>query len=446
MKSEIRTFCYDDGSIQRVQVVNFEDFGSLKFIRPAYDPVSFDRLCSLFRDFMIRKYAAIFGKVVIFRLPDDGSVPFEMKGTQYGDLYDPLAAVTMHFRRSVHSRCRKLVFSDDAVKSYFHSLEASGDLVVVEGRRDSVCFLPFGKGMGFLSNAAGSCDLAFNCSFFVMDMFDCATVFDRVGVPVGLAVQNGEVMNPPQFGREAFLVGSDGVPLIGRIDLRELVVTIDGREYHHGQNCRFHTRPERRRTPKGKTDIIVVDNRVVAVNPKGGSPIPSGGFVIQCNDPVGEISDVKVTYKGLSHVKFGLQVGNSAVVDAKPTDRFLSPFYRFWNVFSVSYPPCMYPLDYEKARAPRIVLGSDACQKPMVLWFEGAGKFGYEKGKGSCGASLSECAKIAKNLGMVNGVHLDGGGSAQILWKGRRSLALSDRRADDFSQVERAIPLGLEIR
>ena len=81
----------------------------------------------------------------------------------------------------------------------------------------------------------------------------------------------------------------------------------------------------------------------------------------------------------------------------------------------------------------------------MILWFEGKGKFGYEKGKESCGASLWEVAGICEKMGIVNGISLDGGGSAQILVGKQRMLKLSDRDPDDLSQIERAIPRGLMI-
>ena len=71
----------------------------------------------------------------------------------------------------------------------------------------------------------------------------------------------------------------------------------------------------------------------------------------------------------------------------------------------------------------------------MLLWAEGAAKFGYVPGKGSCGASQTELADICADVGMVNAVNLDGGGSAQILVNNRRSLMLSDRRAADFSEL-----------
>ena len=43
----------------------------------------------------------------------------------------------------------------------------------------------------------------------------------------------------------------------------------------------------------------------------------------------------------------------------------------------------LYPRNYQKDRAPRIVLGADKENQPMLIWFEGAGKFGYVQGKES---------------------------------------------------------------
>lgn len=445
MESRIKTYSYPGGEIQRVQIVRFDSFSDLRFYRPEYDAASFDRLCTLFRDFIVKKFAKVVGKLVIFRVPEDTDIPFGMSFGENGVFYDRLTAVTNAFRNSIRSRGRRLVFSDPVVESYFKALQASGDLMVAEGERNKVNFMPFCPRMGFLSKGSEKRDLAFNCSFFEMDQFDCSTTFDQVGVPVGLCVQNGTVVKPPQFSRQALMVSKDGSVSISYPQLRDLAVVIDGVPYKHNVNCRFYERPSSRRTPKGKADIVVVDNRIVAMNPDGGTAVPGGGFVIQLFDKVPGISDLVVQYRGMEDIAFAVQVGNSAVVDGKPTDRFLSPFYKLWNILCPSYPPSTYPQDYKGARAPRMVLGADKDDRPMLLWFEGAGKFGYEKGKGSCGASLSECAAIASDLGMHNGIHLDGGGSAQILLSGRRALQVSDRKAQDFSEVERAIPMALVL-
>ena len=78
-------------------------------------------------------------------------------------------------------------------------------------------------------------------------------------------------------------------------------------------------------------------------------------------------------------------------------------------------------------------------------WAEGAGKLRYEAGRDSCGASLAELGEICEELGMLNAVNLDGGGSAQILMRNARSLLISDRNPTDNSEMERVVPLGLMI-
>ena len=70
----------------------------------------------------------------------------------------------------------------------------------------------------------------------------------------------------------------------------------------------------------------------------------------------------------------------------------------------------------------------------------------YEAGKDSCGASLAEMAEIAEDLGLVNAVNLDGGGSAQIILNEQRYLQISDRNFQDNSESERPVPVGLVIK
>ena len=82
----------------------------------------------------------------------------------------------------------------------------------------------------------------------------------------------------------------------------------------------------------------------------------------------------------------------------------------------------------------------------MILWAEGAAKLGHKPGVDSRGATLPDMAEFCAKAGMVNAVNLDGGGSAQILLKNIRSLMISDRRAEDFAESERAVPLGLMVK
>ena len=145
-------------------------------------------------------------------------------------------------------------------------------------------------------------------------------------------------------------------------------------------------------------------------------------------------------------MRLGIQVGNSIVKDGIKTERFLSPFYNIRHLQPIPFPPSLYPMDFHRARAARIALGADAQGRPMLLWAEGAGKNGYTPGKDSRGATLADMAEICRELGMVNAVNLDGGGSAQILLGNRRSLRISDRDPADDTDAERPVPLGLMVR
>ena len=174
--------------------------------------------------------------------------------------------------------------------------------------------------------------------------------------------------------------------------------------------------------------------------------IPASGFVL-CVDKACEIhAGDTVTYRGLEEVTFGIQVGNSIIRDGVCTEDFISQFYNIYRLERVPFPPSLYPMDYKKARAARIALGADKDGKPVVFWAEGAGKFGYDPKTDSTGASLTEMAEIAVDIGLVNAINLDGGGSAQILMQNERKLHISDRNKADNSDAERLVPLGLMVR
>ena len=190
---------------------------------------------------------------------------------------------------------------------------------------------------------------------------------------------------------------------------------------------------------------MIIGRQVAAVC-GGSAPVPGSGFVIRTNDCCDIKAGDTVTYGGMEDVNFGIQVGNSIIRDGVKTAGFISKFYNIKGISRIAFPPSLYPLDYNGARAARIAIGADSEGKPMILWAEGAAKLGHTPGMDSCGASLREMAQICADVGMHNAVNLDGGGSAQILLKNRRELQISDRNGDDHSEKERPVPMGLMIR
>lgn len=444
LHSEVNIFPGSGREIQRVQLVRFENWSELDFFRPASSEKAFECFQHIYRQYLIPAAHWVFGNLVMFRLVESVQVPQELMNRYADQTKDPLVVAAMALRRGVMVLGEKISFRDTPTEELWNRLQAEDCIRIVRGRLPITTIIPVGNGAGFLTESEPEAKLKVNASFFVMDPFDCATVYDHVGAPFGLLVKNGVVEQPPMFSREALLVRNDGSVTIESPRLQNLRVKIGNTTYIHGENASFYSRPDRARTPPGGKGLVIIGRRVVAVR-NGRAPIPASGFVLcprgGCSVKPGDT----VTYEGMEDVQFGIQVGNSIVRNGVKTEKFISRFFNIKGIRRIAFPPSLYPLDFKKARAARIALGADRDGKPMLLWAEGAAKLGHVPGKDSCGASLSDMARICEELGMVNAVNLDGGGSAQILLNNVRSLWISDRNTD-HSESERPIPLGLIIR
>lgn len=443
ISSKVFQYTLSHGEHLNVQAVRADSFAELDFLRPDFDPLSFDKLCDLYRDYTIPRFPWIFGTLVHFYLPKDVKPVLKKEDDRYGNILDDTIIANVMFKEHAFLKDGEIVFDDEETERLFETLKERRCLRIARGKKKKLYFLPVGKNFGFLSQNKTDARLRVNANFFIMDLFDLGSVYDEVSTPFGLCVKNGKILFPPLFDREVLCV-KDGKAEICHIALKDIEVTIDGLSYRDGYNARFYARPECRHTDEDGFDIVIVNDRVIACKKGGNCEIPSSGFVIHLDDEI-PIKEGKVSYRGLDEIDFAIQVGNSAVINGKETEKFKSPFYNFLLFRDVSYPPSMYPLNYRKDRAPRIVLGADKEHKPLILWFEGAAKFGHDPEKDSVGASLSEAAEIARELGMYNGIHLDGGGSAQILVGNSRQLMISDRKKEDHSENERAVPMALYI-
>ena len=431
IQSELRTLRYSNGDIQRVQIVRFDSFNSLRFLRPKYDPSVLQEYARIYRRFLVPACPWIFGHLVLIRGEDE-----------YRRILLEEAQLLRGGMRFWHTLPR---FTKSKAGTLYEALQRTHAVETASGRLPFVRVIPVGAEPGLLSKSEPDAALKVNASFFLLDPFDCATRYDIAGTPFGLAVENGQILLPPLYEREALFVHHSGLVRVARASLSDLSIELNGKIFHDGQNAKLYTRPERRRTPSDNGwDHVIIGREVVDVRPGGHAEIPASGFVLHTAERAASTGD-SLCYHGLEDLAFAIQAGNSLVRDGKATDRFISRFFNIRRPWRVPYPPSLYPLDYQKARAARIALGADAAGKPMLLWAEGAAKIGYQKGIDSCGASLSEFAQICVEAGMHNGINLDGGGSAQILLRGERMLKISDRR-EDGSEQERSVPLGLIIR
>ena len=445
MNSEILTFSYPDGEIQRVQVVCPDGWEDLEFLRPNSSENAFDGFCRIYEQFLIPAAPWVFGNIVMFRLPEGMEAPFPLETGYFGTVADPLTAAAIGLRRGVRIHGKKIWFRDEMTRKFWKQLEATDSVRIVRGKLPITTVIPVGREAGLLSETEPDAAMKVNANFFIMDPFDCATPYDHIGIPFGLLVKNGVVEQPPLFGREALLVRKDGSVRIEAPDVKNLHIRIGDEVFIHGANARFYSRPSHPAVLARKS-LVIIGRKVAAIREDGLAHIPGGGFVI-C--PKGDCS-VKpgdtVTYEGMEDVLFGIQVGNSILRGGEKTGKFLSRFYNIYHLQPVPFPPSLYPMDFHKSRAARIALGADADGKPILLWAEGAAKIGHAPGKDSRGATLSDMAAFCADAGMVNAVNLDGGGSAQMLVAGKRALQLSDRDPETHAETERPVPLALTVK
>lgn len=445
MESNLKTYTYPNGDIQRVQLVRLESWDSLDFFQLSGSGRTLERFSGIYRDFLVPAAPWLFGNMILFCIPPELPVDFPFETSGYGTVADRLTAAAVALKEGVRIVGRSPRFRNDRIREFWRALEERNCIRIVSGKLPVTTIIPLGNLPGYLTETASDAPLKVNASFFIMDKFDCATVYDHVGTPFGLTVKDGVVTRPPLYNREALLVARDGSVTVRNLDIRDLDMEIRGQVFRSGENCVLYTRPKHPRSPLfSRQSVVIVGDRVAAVG-TGSLPVPASGFILCPCTPFPVSPGDRVCYRGLEDVRFGIQVGNSILRSGKKTEKFLSRFYNIRHLQPIPYPPSLYPMNFAHARAARIALGADKDGKPMLLWAEGAAKFGYVPGKGSCGASLSELAEICADMGMVNAVNLDGGGSAQILLNNQRFLKISDRDSRDYAEAERPVPLALVV-
>jgi len=446
MQSEIRTISYPNGEIQRFQIVRWGSWDQLGFLTPSHTPETLDRFADIYRNYLVPAAPWIFGHLVMFHLPDDFSTELPVSADPSGTVASPLTAAAALLQEGVSIKGHKPVFHNEAARKLWFALEQPNCIRIVSGRLPVTKIIPISNVSGYISKAMPGAALKVNASFFIMDPFDCATVYDHAGRPFGLCVKDGKVIHPPLYNREALLVKQTGDVTIRHLDVTDLEIEINGHFFRHGKNAAIYTRPKRMHAPGGKSKYYIITGCEVAAVSKRPTVIPASGFVLCPYEDTKIPVNAAVVYHGLENVRFGIQVGNSILKDGIPTEGFHSRFYNIRRLEPISFPPSLYPMHFDKDRAARIALGADENGNPMLLWAEGAAKIGYIPGEGSCGATLKELAEICGQAGMKNAVNLDGGGSAQILLNNERILQISDRDAQSLSESERPIPLGLVVQ
>ena len=429
-----------NGELQRYQNVEEFSWADLYPQAPPFDLRAIGEIARLYQVTIIPKNPKQFGWYVFFRLAEERSfsIPMTQGGITFFDRNLAFAAyANAQTEKGLVTVDDDLVVTDPLLEEIVNDLKAAGRLSIAKGEQKTVRFIPISNDLGFASTVEG--EVVVNSHFFLMDTSDLDSPFCGLGCPYGLSVHQGVVELPPLNQRPAFFVDTKDRSWIAPAELSELTVEVDGVVLAGERYTRTFGRLS---PPSDHTELAIVGRRVVGMKSGGNTPIPMAGFVISCHEEV-TITEGVVTYRGYEDIVFAIQVGPSMMKEGRIVDSFCCPFYDS-NCHETSFPPTVYPLDFNAGRAARIALGTQKDGKPILLWAEGASKMRYIPGSGSSGVSLLELARFCEEEGYTDIVNLDGGGSAQMLIDGVRHLKISDRYESD-EQAERPVPRVLVI-
>ena len=145
MRSEVRTFSYPDGTVQRVQLVRPERWEDMDLLEPPFAPESIGCFSHIYRKFLVPGCPWLFGRMILFWLPE-GTEPDR---GPYGDALTAAAAI---LRRGIRlDRDEKPRFLTSEAKALWESLKAKEALTVVSGKLPFTTVIPISRRTGYLS-------------------------------------------------------------------------------------------------------------------------------------------------------------------------------------------------------------------------------------------------------------------------------------------------------
>ncbi len=295
---------------------------------------------------------------------------------------------------------------------------------------------PLSQIANFVQQSRGYVTAGINGDYFSM------TFSPYSGDPLGLHIQNGELVSLPWVNRSALVGLIDGRALIARFRFSARLKLPDGSEMPlDGLNqpppregfCLFTPAfGKTTQTPAGTTEVIASANlplcpnvplilTVRQVSEAGNSLIPQDGVVL-------------VATGKASSVAKSLQINDrlEVLVNLAPLDASFDPQTISWAIsggprilrdgqISIECEQEGFPLSFRQTKHPRTAVGlkEDALLHVVI---DGR-QPGYSEGM-----TLDELAEFLLNAGCKDALNLDGGGSSTLLVRGRVVNQPSDGR------------------
>lgn len=252
-----------------------------------------------------------------------------------------------------------------------------------------------------------------------------ASYFALNGEIIGLLKMDGEIVSSPTIGRTALGILPDGKMLFDQIDYKGTVtlpdgaiIAITGVNHERGQDDLIlynNYYDNMTGTNEYGTDYIVSQNIITAIV-HGNAVIPPGAVVLSAHGS---------NEKALSSLKVG---------DAVKMNQTLGPI---WDktIYAIGAGPRLvknnsvfltskieeFPPDIAVGRAPRTAVGVTKDGHILLAVVDG-------RQQHSIGVTLLELALLMQEFGAVDAMNLDGGGSSEMVVKGKIMNKPSDGR------------------
>ncbi|MDI6784566.1 MAG: phosphodiester glycosidase family protein, partial [bacterium] len=265
--------------------------------------------------------------------------------------------------------------------------------------------------------------------------------------PVGLFMLDGKIIIPPTFNRSTFLINNQGKVFIRRVSMNDIDIQIAHRKL---QSPTIYTRVYGAKTPEdsSRTELVITNQEVVELNENPPTLIPQNGLVISllkqsslCPQLLEIIKDNRAVEYTLRNPRtFGtiihaIAAGPQLVENGRTIPAYFferKPLQEDFQAMVLAPTRFTHTIADEKSRAPRSAIGITKENHVLFVTIDDDRKVNLlPNERSSIGATLGELAQIMVDLGCVDALNFDGGGSTTLFYEGK----MVNRPSDGFPRV-----------
>ncbi|MBP2632377.1 MAG: Protein of unknown function periplasmic [Firmicutes bacterium] len=239
-----------------------------------------------------------------------------------------------------------------------------------------------------------------------------ASYFTPSGEIIGLTKIDNTIVSTTYLARGAFGIKVDGKPLIGQVDYSGAVtlpngvsVPVSGVNCERGEDNLVLYNPyfdNSTKTNEYGIEYVVKNGTVIAIN-QNDSPLEAGTIVVSAH---GASKDKLASIKIGDKLKINEDLGTTW--NQVPQIMGVGPLLVRNNSVYVTAKEEQFGPDVASGRAPRTAVGITKDNHVILAVVDG-------RQRNSIGCTLSEMAVLMQEMGAVDAVNFDGGGSSEMV-------------------------------